>query len=156
MISAKTSHATRVDPVLELDAFVAAFEAAAEGGVNPDLVAFLPPSDHPLHAAVLRELVRVDLEFAWSRGDRRLVEEYRQRFPELFDDPDVVRDLVHEEFRLRKAAGESPRPNEYRDRLCVELANAIRHEASTRELNGVGQTWPGDRAPVVGDTIPPG
>src|SRR5688572_21551483 len=86
MIAADASNAVRADPALELDAFVAAFEAAASGGAAPDPGSFLPPRDHPLYDSVLRELVRVDLEFAWSRGTRRRVEDYRDRFPELFRD----------------------------------------------------------------------
>src|SRR5262245_10444118 len=138
MTPAEPSHATRPDPALELDAFVAAFEAAAAGGATPDPAAFLPPPGHPLQAAVLRALVRVDLEFAWSRGTRRRVEEYRDRFPELFRDRGAVRDLVREEFRLRRAAGETPGPREYRDRLGVDLASATPELDPARDPNGAG------------------
>jgi serine/threonine protein kinase/Flp pilus assembly protein TadD len=140
---------TLPDPGLELDSFLAAFEAAAAGGANPDPVAFLPPPDHPLYSAVLRELLRVDLEFAWSRGERRRVEHYRDRFPELFDDPEAVRDLAGEEYRLRKAAGERPDPREYRDRLGADLGPDEPHASFP-------DAWPADRVPALGDTIPPG
>src|SRR6476620_6320853 len=103
MIAVDPSHPTNPDPALELDAFVAAFEAAAASGIEPDVDSFLPPPDHPLYDAVLRELVRVDLELAWSRGKRRLLEHYRERFPQLFHVPSIVHELVHEEFRLGAA-----------------------------------------------------
>lgn len=139
---------------VQLDDFLAAFEAARDS--RPDPTAFLPPPDHPLYAPVLRELLRVDLEFAWDRGVRRRVEEYCERFPELAGDPVAVRDLASEEFRLRKAAGENPDPREYRDRLGVDLgepANALHttHRHVTEE-----PIWPVNRTPAVGDTIPPG
>src|SRR5688572_1985638 len=112
------------DAALELDAYLAAFEEAAAGGASPDLSAFLPPNTHPLYPVVLRELLRVDLEFAWSRGSRRLVEDYRDRFPDVFRDPAALHDLACEEFRLRKAAGEDPDSRDYRDRLGVDLGPA--------------------------------
>ncbi|MCA1685245.1 MAG: hypothetical protein LC745_04550, partial [Planctomycetia bacterium] len=45
-----------------LDDYVRAFELAyaRRGGAEP--AAYLPPVDDPIHGAVLRELVRVDLE----------------------------------------------------------------------------------------------
>ena len=122
MTATEPSRATLPDPDLELDAHVAAFEAAFSSCAEPDPASFLPPREHPLYSGVLRELLRVDLELAWSRGMRRRVEEYRGRFPDLFDDPAALADLVHEEYRLRKAAGETPEPAEYRDRLGIDLA----------------------------------
>jgi eukaryotic-like serine/threonine-protein kinase len=156
MIAADASQDRRTDPALELDAFVAAFESAATGGAAPDPGSFLPPPDHPLYDAVLREIVRVDLEFAWSRGTRRRVEEYRERFPQLFRDPDVIRDLVHEEYRLRRAAGETPHVDEYRSRLGVDVASFSQELRTTCAASVAGSEWPSDRIPTVGDTIPPG
>lgn len=156
MTAADPSRATRPDPALELDVFVAAFEAAAAAGKSPNPGSYLPPPEHPLYHSVLRELVRVDLELAWSRGDQRRVETYRDRFPDLFRDPVAVRDLVREEFRLRKAAGESPDPGEYRARLGVDGASTAPEPHPTHVVNGVAQDWPEDRAPTIGDTIPPG
>src|SRR5262252_2796596 len=99
MTPADTPAPAATDPDLELDEFLAAFESAAARGGDPDPAAFLPPFGHPLRAGVLREILRVDLEFAWSRGTRRRVEEYRGRFPELFRDPEALRALAWEEFR---------------------------------------------------------
>ena len=148
MTPLEPSHATRPDPALELDAYVAAFEAAAAEGTDADPGEYLPPPDHPLYTAILRELVRVDLELAWSRGVRRMVEEYRDRFPDLFLDSATVRDLVREEFRLRKAAGESPEPREYRDRLGVDIASALPELQRTCNLGEPGAAWREDRAPA--------
>src|SRR4051794_24488857 len=53
---------------LEIDAYVAGYEAALAGTSAADLGSFLPDRAHPLFLAVLRELVRVDMEFAWERG----------------------------------------------------------------------------------------
>ena len=156
MTAAEPSHATHPDPALELDAFVAAFEAAAAAGTNPDLALFLPQPGHPLRDAVLRELVRVDLEFAWAGGRGRRIEDYRDRFPQLFEDSTAIRDLIREEFRLRKAAGEMPNSREYRDRFGVEPESGDGESRPTDRLHPSTPAWPAERMPEVGDTIPPG
>jgi hypothetical protein len=51
-----------------LDEFIQAYEAAQACGDSVALIAFLPKPDNPLYRTVLRELVRLDLEFAWERG----------------------------------------------------------------------------------------
>src|SRR5947207_646685 len=58
----------------QLDDFVAAYEAAQTETGQADLAAFLPASDHPLYAAVLRELIRVDQEYAWQQGHPKRLE----------------------------------------------------------------------------------
>src|SRR5204862_373148 len=69
------------DPDLALDAFLERFETAYARSSSADPADFLPPPGHPLYAEVLRELVRIDLEFAWDRGEERRLEAYRGRFP---------------------------------------------------------------------------
>src|SRR5262245_43402881 len=149
MSPANVPATTRPEPGAQLDEFLAAFEAARDS--HPDPAAFLPPVDHPLYATVLRELLRVDMEFAWDRGTRRRVEEYCQRFPELARDPVAMRDLACEEFRLRMAAGEKPDPREYEARLGVDLGEPERGPATTHHHDTNEPAWPADRTPAVGD-----
>jgi hypothetical protein len=106
----------------DLDRYVGAYEAARARDAGADLARFLPDPGHPLYAEVLLELVRVDLEFGWTRGAARRLEDYRDRFPLLFQQPDVLRALTFEEFRLRRQVGEDPRPEEYRRRFGVDPA----------------------------------
>ncbi len=98
----------------ELDDRVAAYEAVSARDAEADLEEFLPARSHPLYRAVLRELVRVDLERGWSCGRPRPLREYQARFPELFERPADVREVAFEEYRLRCQAGEAPTPAEYR------------------------------------------
>ena len=67
----------RVDP------FVDAYEEAQARDGHADLAAFLPEPGHPLFEAVLCELVRVDLEYGWTRGRPVPLEDYLARFPSL-------------------------------------------------------------------------
>ena len=78
--------ATIISTPLELDDYVAAYEAARAGNDKADPAAFLPPPEHPLHGDVLRELIRVDLEYAWRSGQGKRLEEYVAAFPHLFQD----------------------------------------------------------------------
>src|SRR6266508_2883334 len=62
----EVSAAPASDRVVEVDGFVAAFEAARRRDATADPAAFLPAPAHPLYREVLLELVRVDLEFNWA------------------------------------------------------------------------------------------
>ena len=136
---------------LELDAYLEPFEAAAVRGEEPDPADYLPPPTHPKYAAVLGELLRLDLEFAWDRGEDRRVEAYADRFPALFADPSLLAAVAGEEYRLRKAAGAAPDLSEYKARLRVDLS------AEDRTLDlGPGPVWAGKEFPRVGEFVPPG
>ena len=85
----------------ELDDFVVAYEQAFALDPTAQLREFLPSCDHPLYEEVLRELVRVDLEYGFERGAPRSVADYEREFPELKRDPEAINEIVFEEFRLR-------------------------------------------------------
>jgi tetratricopeptide (TPR) repeat protein len=108
----------------DLDEFIERFESALGRGADPDLADFLPPKADSRYPAVLCELVRVDLEFAWDHGNARQLEAYRDRFPELFADPVSVRAVAWEEYRLRRAAGQMPSAAEYHSRFGIDLMDA--------------------------------
>ena len=114
-------HKGLVDPQrLELDRYLRAYEAAQRRDSNADPAAFLPDPDHPLYGAVLRELVRIDMEFGWEHGRPRRLREYQQRFPVLVRDREILQAVAFEEYRLRRQAGEEPLPEEYR--LAYDVA----------------------------------
>src|SRR5262249_17944346 len=105
----------------EVDAYVWAFERAYADWGGADPAAFLPPSDHPLHSTVLRELVRVDMEYGWDRRCPKDLDEYLRAFPALSRDRDALGGLAFEEFRPRRQAGEDPSPDEYERRYGVQF-----------------------------------
>ena len=92
----------------ELDEFVRAFEVEYQRRGEADPGDFLPPTDHPLYAEVLRELIRVDLEYGWERGRPKSLSEYQESFPLLRDDQEALSAIVYEEYRLRRHAAEPP------------------------------------------------
>jgi serine/threonine protein kinase/Flp pilus assembly protein TadD len=105
---------------LEIDRFVAAFEDCQVRQGHADIRAFLPDPGVAHYLSVLRELVRVDLEYAWERGRGRRAEEYFLAFPELKADPESLREISFEEYRQRRQAGESPSPADYQQRFGVD------------------------------------
>jgi serine/threonine protein kinase/Flp pilus assembly protein TadD len=114
--------ATVVDAVTweVIDAFVEPFERDTARGVGGELRQYLPAVTHPNYLAVLRELVRVDLEYGWDCGRPTRVEEYLAAFPELQTDLSSLTAISFEEYRLRRRAGQQPSLAEYRDRFGVD------------------------------------
>jgi serine/threonine protein kinase/tetratricopeptide (TPR) repeat protein len=104
---------------LELDGFLAAYEAVQQRQGQANLAEFLPSPDHPLYRKVLCELVRLDLEYGWERGQPRELAEYQRLYPELNQDRESLRAIAFEEYRLRRQAGENPSPDEYRQRFGI-------------------------------------
>jgi len=145
------SNTAELSPDLELDGWLERFESAAARGASADPAEFLPDPKHPKYLSALRELLRLDLEFAWSRGDERRVEDYEPRFPSLFQHPAALADVALEEYRQRRAAGDVPNLSEYRERFAIDLPV----DAPANELFR-GPFWDGNRLPDVGEMIRPG
>src|SRR5262249_8886486 len=80
------------------------------------------PIGNPLREKVLPELVRVDLEWSWRVGRRRRLEEYREAYPELFSNPDIVAEIAFEEYRQRCLAGDKANPDEYNRHYHVDTS----------------------------------
>ncbi|HZW31247.1 MAG TPA: protein kinase, partial [Isosphaeraceae bacterium] len=100
----------------------------------PDPEVYLP-ADPDQRPAVLLELLRADLILRWGARERRPVEWYRDRFPELDDESLVA--LLYEEYCLREEAGESPEAAEYRARF-PDLAAAFQEVLEIHGLIGRG------------------
>jgi serine/threonine protein kinase/Tfp pilus assembly protein PilF len=105
---------------LEIDRFVAAYESRRARRDDAEIRDYLPAREHADYLSVLRELVRVDLEYAWERGQARRPEDYFAQFPELQADRQSVQEIGFEDYRLRRQAGENPCPAEYRQRFGVD------------------------------------
>ena len=79
---------------------------------------FLPAPGSPHFLATLEELVQIDLEMRWKTepGAPPRLEAYLLRFPQL-DQPERVRRLLHQEYRIRVQQGERPELTEYQQRF---------------------------------------
>ncbi|MFO0937996.1 MAG: hypothetical protein U0798_15950, partial [Gemmataceae bacterium] len=108
-----------------LERCIAAFESAWQDGSNPEPADFLPSerstnseSTATAHR-ILVELLRVDLEFRFDRGDKSGLAIYEARYPQLFSDREAIAGLAFEEFRLRSLAGQRPDRREYERKYGV-------------------------------------
>jgi eukaryotic-like serine/threonine-protein kinase len=134
------------------------FEAAwrAGGGRRPDPGDFLP-SDSQERPGALLALLRADLTLRWEAKERRPLEWYRQRHPDLGADALVA--LIYEEYCLREEAGEPLiDPAEYHNRF-PEVTTKLRRVFDIHGLVGsnrstaFGPIQPAIPFPEVGQTI---
>lgn len=110
----------------ELEEFVDAFEEAQVRDGEADLAEFLPSVEHPNRRDIVLELIRVDLEYRWQRGETCLPDRYRARFPELFDDPHAAGQVEFELDRLRRRKMEEfPFPEVGDDFLGFQLVGEL-------------------------------
>jgi tetratricopeptide (TPR) repeat protein len=137
----------------EIDTFIEAFERAYATEGHADLATFLPDRTHPHYLAVLRELVRADIEYGWRSGAPRRAEDYLTAFPALRTDPDCLCAVAFEEYRQRQCAGDRPSPDEYRQRLGIDTLDwSLPLAAATDAPEGPGDCVTARRAD--GDDLP--
>jgi WD40 repeat protein/serine/threonine protein kinase len=70
----------RIDAVCQR--FEAAWQAIEHGGARPVIEAYMDAAAEPEPAALLRELLALELHYRRQRGERPTVDEYRSRFRE--------------------------------------------------------------------------
>lgn len=124
-----TTPASPLDPQLEFCRLCAAdsrppvaeFAAAYPGLAINDLAAIL----------------RADLRFAWSAGERTRCETYFRIFPQLAHHPDSAVDVIYTEYLLREELGERPSLDEWTSRFpafAEELCQQIEFHRSLNEF----------------------
>ncbi|HEY2785636.1 MAG TPA: serine/threonine-protein kinase [Fimbriiglobus sp.] len=106
----------------QIDALIHWWES---GDTPAPLADFVPDGSPALRRIALVELVKVDLDFRWSRGLRKLVEGYVAEFPELNGPGGVPCDLIYEEYRVRRKYGSPASVEEYVRRFPAQ-ADALR------------------------------
>lgn len=113
---------TGIDDATELHSYLDAFESIYYRDGSVKLEDHLPSHDHPLYLQILKEMVCVDLEFAWERGETATTGDYLDRFPELRNDAYLLAAVVQEELRQRREAGENPKPADFERLYNVDLS----------------------------------
>jgi eukaryotic-like serine/threonine-protein kinase len=105
-----------------VDGFVRAFEEARPGRPDLDWAGYAPPAADPLRPRVVRELVRIDLEFGWSEGRPRPLDEYCERFPDVFRERIAIAEIAFEDYRQRLEHGQAADPAEYARRYGIDTS----------------------------------
>jgi serine/threonine protein kinase/predicted Zn-dependent protease len=132
----------------EIDPYIEAFERARAIDPDADPAAFLPPADHPHSLTILIELLRVDLEFSCDSGRPTTLEECLERFPELRGNPEAITPIAFEDFRLRRARGESVDPNDYHKRYGIDVRSWPLQERESETHAPRSTTSPEDLPPL--------
>lgn len=109
----------------DMEACLQRFEKAWREGVPPRLEDFLPLKRTQRRLEVLRELIKLDMEFRWRSSAnpgaepiaKHCLEVYLQQFPELGSCAQGILGLIVEEYRVRRRWGDSPGQQEYRKRF---------------------------------------
>ena len=84
-----------------------AFHAARQKGNVDDWAYYLDAVPEHLRRAALVELVIIDLEYRWREGETPCIEDYLHRFPLLGPREAVPDELILEEVRCRRQAGQA-------------------------------------------------
>ena len=93
------------------------FEALWRQTRNPAIEPFLPDEGDPLRLRLLIELVRIDQEHRWQRGEHQLLEQYLADWPELTSQPAAIQELLDAECLTRFCLEDSPTRDELRQRF---------------------------------------
>src|SRR5262245_2554024 len=91
---------------LALEAWLTAFEEGWDEQRLAPHVGSLPPPGHPLRLPALVELIKVDLELNWQRGNRRRLADYLRLYPELGPAESLPPDLLLAEQEVREQFGD--------------------------------------------------
>lgn len=92
-------------------------------GQEPHLDEFVA-AQSPVSPRELADMIRVDLDAHWERGQCRYAEGYLNRFAPVAADPELAVDVIYAEFLAREHSGERPDQHEYQRRF-PELAEVI-------------------------------
>lgn len=106
-----------------LESLLIEFDRAWTPEALPARAAALEQEDVRFRMAALVELVKIDLEYQWSRGRRRLLESYLHEFPQLQDLGAELRELMLAELETRQQAGEAVDREEWLRRFPEHAAS---------------------------------
>lgn len=126
----------------DLDAVIDRFEASWKNNADTNLESFLPIQEDPNYRRVLCELIRVDLELRWNRGEQPIVEEYLRTYATDVLEPQDVEELAFEEYRMRFQQGQTNSPAEFAERLAIDTTGwpVWSHSQNSVERDSVGRS----------------
>ncbi len=137
-----------------LQAFAERFAKAAVSSASVDLAAYLPPVGQSVRAAVLHELIKIDLEIRWQRKQGLPLEDYQRRFPELGPLPALPAQLIYEEYRARRLFGDAPPLEQYHERFPDQFAELRRLLVTDPLPDELPQTrYPAESASPAGNDL---
>jgi eukaryotic-like serine/threonine-protein kinase len=98
---------------IAIERVVESFERKFRECGEADVADYAPSTDDTQYVPIVSELIRVDLELRWSRGEHPTLESYQEDFPKVFEDQKTLSAIAYEHYRLHCQAGEKPPTSEY-------------------------------------------
>ena len=127
------------------------FAESLHNGTVSDWNDYLGGLTDSVRRAVVREMVKIDLDFRWNHGEKPLLEEYTTRQPDLGPTHALPVDLVCEEYRIRRKRGDNPDIDDYRERFPAQF-ESVQKELEN-ELPHTQRATPEDRGSVRMGTV---
>jgi hypothetical protein len=115
---------------LVLESWLVEFDLSWDEDGLAKWVRRLPPRRDPLRQAALVEMVKIDLERRWQRGQRAKLEAYVKVLPELGAPDQLPADLVLAEYDARQQCGARADADEFARRFpqhADELRRVVAH-----------------------------
>ncbi|MEZ6121027.1 MAG: protein kinase [Pirellulaceae bacterium] len=143
-----------------LDAVVDAFEERLRDDSETDVRLFLPAGRADEDQEIALELLRVDLQYRWKRGDAKRVLAYMREFPDLLTQCGRTA-LAFEEYRMATSFGWEIDKAAFEKTYAISTADwptweGDRSDSNQRDAvcqNSLRMVDASDRFPEVGDTI---
>ncbi len=101
----------------QLEELASKLEVAWKKGGPVDLASLLPEPTAPLRKHALIELIKVDLECRWRKGQPVVLDYYLDKYVELGRPRDLPAKLIFEEYRVRHLWGDKPPLTLYQNRF---------------------------------------
>ncbi len=119
----ETSRSTSISPLERTrveqlaSKFAEAWQSYRPGADDVYLSKFLPSPEDQLYVLMLHHLIPTDLAYRWRRGDKPLLEQYLESFPELGGASGLPVELIYDEYRIRTKYGHKPDLDSYQQRF---------------------------------------
>ena len=125
------------------------FEGEWKAGERPDIERYLQQAPEKLHAALLRELLMLDLEYRLNSGERVEAEEYLRRFPTRTEEIEYAWQVITAEYEPEtlKEAGRSSN-----NRLLDTAKQGIAHQVLDGRAYSPRDQWHGQWGDGTQDT----
>lgn len=141
-----------------LDAAVERFEESLQADPLSDVRSFLPRERGEESTRIAVELLRVDLQYRWTRGDRKPARQYREEFAEWLVErsADADDELAYEERRMAdyvSSAAAGPAGSVSSGTTAVARVSTV--DGVSDRARGDALRWldRADRFPELGDTL---
>ena len=119
------------------DSALLRFQHAWESGQKPEIGEHVPTEPSEQEPA-LAKLIPADMEHRLEAGEGVRVEQYLERFPVLADNRVIVRQLIAEEYKLRRRHEPHLRPDEFLDRFPDDRDKLQEIFAAASSMGGQG------------------